>query len=106
MKGLLCNILQSKNSPNCSNHGISARYDKVILVDAQGPFEPNENTPAVRLGNNNRAYPLNEEGNENTVGPMFGGCFIWSSDSRFPSNQPIPLHDRWETQEQYNILST
>jgi hypothetical protein len=27
---------------------------------------------------------------------MFGGTFIYSSDSRFPSKYPIPLHDRVE----------
>jgi hypothetical protein len=27
---------------------------------------------------------------------MFGGTFIFSSDSRFPSHYPIPLHDRVE----------
>jgi hypothetical protein len=27
---------------------------------------------------------------------MFGGAFIWDSDSRFPAKYPIPLHDRIE----------
>ena len=39
------------------------------------------------------------------VGPMFGGNFVYTSDSRFPSDYPIPIHDRFETQEQYDQLS-
>lgn len=41
----------------------------------------------------------------NLLGPMFGGQFIYSSDSRFPSDQPIHIHDRFETQAQYDRLS-
>lgn len=29
---------------------------------------------------------------------MFGGNFVWSSDSRFPSRTPIKVHDRFEAQ--------
>lgn len=29
-------------------------------------------------------------------GPMFGGNFIYCSDSRFPNKYPIPVHDRFE----------
>ena len=36
---------------------------------------------------------------------MFGGNFVYTSDSRFPSDYPIPIHDRFETQEQYDQLS-
>ena len=39
---------------------------------------------------------------------MMGGCFVWSSDSRFSreyGDRPVPLHDRRETWEQYNALS-
>ena len=42
---------------------------------------------------------------EGKVGPMFGGNFIYTSDSRFPNDYPIPVHDRFETPEQAEILS-
>ena len=29
------------------------------------------------------------------AGPMFGGNFVYSSDSRLP-REPIPVHDRYE----------
>jgi hypothetical protein len=36
---------------------------------------------------------------------MFGGCFLWTSDGRFPSPHPIALHDRWESPELNEALS-
>lgn len=44
---------------------------------------------------------------EGFVGPMFGGNFVWSCDSRFSEvcHYPIPVHDRFETKELNNILS-
>lgn len=45
-----------------------------------------------------------------SVGYMFGGTYVCTSDSRynetFGFSYPLPLHDRTETQEQYNHLST
>jgi hypothetical protein len=35
-----------------------------------------------------------------------GGCFIWSCDARFPSRQPIPLHDRVERSHNPCSLTT
>ena len=52
-----------------------------------------------QVGDDFEVYP---KGN---VGYMFGGNFIHTSDSRIPNDYPIPIHDRQETQEQYNHLS-
>jgi hypothetical protein len=41
------------------------------------------------------ARPLNKDGTPRTGG-MFGGNYIESSDSRFPTTAPIPVHDRFE----------
>jgi hypothetical protein len=41
----------------------------------------------------------------NGVGPMFSGNFAYTSDSRFPANYPLPIHDRYETAEEYDRLS-
>ena len=41
---------------------------------------------------------------EGELGPMFGGNFIYSSDSRFPSDSPIKVFDRFESQKLYNEL--
>lgn len=105
MNGLLVNIFESKSSGNCSNGGISANAKNVILIDCDCDiFSTNENTPAVKivkrkLMHDNEyltAYPVDDKGNPITSG-MFGGSFIYSSDSRFPARYPVPLHDRFET---------
>ena len=48
---------------------------------------------------------------KHTLGPMFGGSFADTSDSTWADilgetvGRPIPIHDRFETQEQYDALS-
>jgi hypothetical protein len=41
-------------------------------------------------------YPIEDA--DGRVGPMFGGNFLWTSDSRFRRlfDGPIPIHDRFE----------
>lgn len=39
------------------------------------------------------------------IGWMAGGTFVYSSDSRFPNQYPLSLHDRTETAKQYERLS-
>jgi hypothetical protein len=113
MKGLLCFVY--KCPWDATNGGISSRCHQVTLVGL-GPegeiFEPTVEAPAVRLVRrrtslSNRVYlhaePVDKP--EGMVGPMAGGNFIYTSDSRFPCDYPISLHDRFETQAQYNALS-
>lgn len=107
MKGLLVNILESKSIGNCSNNGISSKTNNVILIDCECKvFSTDEKTPAVTIFKRTKylqdyfqeyltAYPVDENGNAIKSG-MFGGCFIYSSDSRFPAKYPVPLHDRFE----------
>jgi hypothetical protein len=103
MKGLTVDILKT-DGKSCSNFGISSRCDRATMI---GPeivelFEADEKRPAIRLVKRNlsdgvyiHAVPVGEF---KGTGPMFGGCFIYSSDSRFReiSKYPIPLHDRFE----------
>ena len=111
MKGLLCSILEDKRIGNCSNNGISNRFDQVILVGAgiAEIFEPSEDCPAVKLIRRNiggeylSVEPIDRD--ESKTPYMAGGAFIYSSDSRFPSSYPIPLHDRQETWSDYKMLS-
>ena len=104
IKGLLCNIYKSSYG-DASNNGLSSRYSQVILAGKGIPevFSPNETTPLVRLERRELShmdtpyltiYPWDGDTSE----LMFGGCFIYDSDSRFRkiSPYPIPLHDRRE----------
>lgn len=129
VKGLRADVLKHKGG-DCSNGGLSSRVDEVTIVglipdgesaarpmpeDAQ-VFEPSETAPPVVLvaktfsfgGPYVSARPA-EPGEG--VGPMMGGCYIASSDSRFSSTVAVltgdktigavPLHDRYESAAQY-----
>lgn len=115
MKGLRCSVYEDKSIGNCSNNGISARCKSVTLVGdgIPGIFESSESAPAVVLKKKNiggeylYAVPtdLVDDEREARLPVMFGGSFIYASDGRFPSRQPIPLHDRVESWDGYNFLS-
>lgn len=55
-----------------------------------------------------RAFVI-KDGKAKTTGGMFGGNFIYCSDSRFPKigdfSSPIPVHDRFEPQWISDMLS-
>jgi hypothetical protein len=109
-KGLICDVLRSSSYGDSTNGGVTARHNEVLLVGpgVDGPFEEDEaKRPTLKLVRRNifgrdymHAEPLNqtEEGN---VGWMAGGNFIYTSDSRFPNQYPISVHDRQETARQY-----
>ena len=108
-KGLLVSIYDSKDLGNCSNHGISATHSKAVLTGPGIPeiFKPHDDAPEVELhtGNLGHGFKAVPAKHGAGIGPMFGGAFIYSSDSRFPSKQPIALHDRWESAELNEMLS-
>ena len=117
-KGLICGILENKDIGNCSNNGISSRHDSVLVV-MDNPraqiFEEDPKRPTVKIVRRNifgkeyiHAEPVNQP-KEGNIGWIMGGCFITTSDSRFSnlvSPYPVPLHDRQETQEEYDMLSS
>lgn len=97
---------------DCSNGGISSRVDKVTIVNADGPFEPSEDAPAVELVAEKhfewatiRAVPVDAP-EDRRNGPMMGGAYVATSDSRFREAierlighgfyGAVALHDRWE----------
>ncbi len=104
-KGLLVDIMGT----DCTNGGITSKQKMAILVlpnRAIGPVETEGSDFPVltilqgRFGRLTIAVPADENGfpkypNRN---PMFGGHFIYSSDSRFSqiSDQPVHVHDRFE----------
>jgi hypothetical protein len=104
MKGLLVALYETKDRINCSNGGISSRCKNVLLVGIGIPeiLEESEEHPPVHIVEREvygekylTAYPI-EPCPSNKAGYMFGGTFIYSSDSRFPATYPVPLHDRTE----------
>ena len=113
MKGLLCTVLRNAQYGDGTNGGVSSTHASFILCGDGIPelFEATDDTPALILVRRTiageeylHAQPLRPEG-DRTIGPMFGGNFVTTSDSRFPQRYPIPVHDRFETPEDYERLS-
>lgn len=106
---------------DCTNGGISSRHKTLYLLceDQEKAQKEHWNwnevdetderlIKIVRSSPCGRPYvhaePVNDP-NKREIGYMFGGNFIYTSDGRFPETYPIPLHDRSETLEEYDILS-
>ena len=106
-----------------SNGGISSVHNEAILTNER--VLPEEikasGLPIIQvvkrygLGVNGGIYVHAEPVRsgcaiEKSIGPMAGGTFVFTSDSRYREitgvDYPISLHDRWETPEQYEALST
>ena len=115
-KGLIVNIYKTPLTAGCSNNGVSQFNDSAILIGPGIPeiFEAKENTLVLRLERGNlpgtvKIVPVNQP--PRSCGPMFGGAFVYTSDSRFSSavdklcgsqqSGAVPLHDRFETSEEY-----
>lgn len=105
MKGLIAYIY--KNGNDCTNGGISSKAQEVLVTGSGIPeiFEAN-GLPIVELKQGHfkdtcYASPIHAPG-----GGMFGGNFIYTSDSRFSEAVEriikqrfygaLPLHDRFE----------
>jgi hypothetical protein len=100
-----------------TNGGITSNVKSILLCTSkeEAVEEMKKGVPALYLENRNlshgmykTAYPGTSKPNGH-VGYMAGGNFVYTSDSRFSeyfgTSYPIPVHDRSETQEEYNILS-
>lgn len=100
-----------------------AGRSRVTVTNVPGPFEPTDAAPAARLtrgpGGDLILVPEltvvepspddDEKYGPALIGPMFGGTFATSSDSRFReasgTRAALPVHDRYETPEQYEGMS-
>ena len=100
-KGLVVNVLRNTLGDS-TNGGVSATNDTFVLtgegVDCQ-VFTPSEEMPELVLftrmmGDTEYLHAVPKELEHRHT--MFGGNFVYTSDSRFPSNQPIKIHDRVE----------
>lgn len=104
-KGMMVWTLRQPDR-DCTNKGVSSKFDTFILVGEGIPelFQATEEMPALylrkkRVSERKPEYlyviPADVE-NGYLAGVMFGGNFIYTSDSRFPNDYPIPVHDRRE----------
>lgn len=100
--GILAYVLRSCLGDR-TNGGITAKADRVLLVLPNGgPFTASElNIPAVYVKERkelskalNRDCTIVIPYGEKEGDFCMGGNFLWTCDSRFPSDRPIPIHDR------------
>jgi hypothetical protein len=120
VKCLMVDVLKHRGE-SAANGGISDEHDAVLLVCPDGPLEVDTDdprmVPVVQIVENAhgtiRAVPFPQHAG-GLVGPMMGGSYIASPDSRFGAvcrrRQPnfygaVALHDRYETKAEYEALS-
>lgn len=98
-----------RNGEDCTNGGISAKFDKVVLVGCGLPeiFEPREDLPALyvkeHMGDFIAEPELNSKSNYSA-----GGNFAYTCDSRFREalgGHPIRIHDRKWTEFDYKHMN-
>lgn len=108
-----------------SNGGISGRLDEIEVFSAETTNEEiaewcfNTNTPIEDVARLNKRMLWGEKHYyiepvmkpKGVIGPMFGGSFADTSDGIWAEilgekvGRAVPIHDRFETQEQYDLLS-
>lgn len=111
MKALPILVYRTNRLGDCTNGGISSRFDRLLLVCDDGFIDidadnPPDNLVVVisrRFGNEEYKY-IEPYAKPTHLGWMHGGNIAYTSDSRFPSEYPLCVHDRQETQEQYDAL--
>lgn len=119
------NVYRDSNGMDCTNNGASAKYEKLFLfAENTNPAEAAEfvdvNSDRVKAeqcfvvevlwrGQENeyrRAVPLFPR---RDAIHMAGGNWGYSCDERYRTISglayPISIHDRYETQEEYDMLS-
>lgn len=120
MKAISISVYVKKRGENdlffgdCTNGGISSKYNNLLLICDDGYIEIDENNipeNAVRIvtrtlwGKEYKHIEPLKQPNKGNIGWMNGGNVAYTSDSRFKSDYPLNIHDRQETQEQYDALS-
>jgi hypothetical protein len=103
-KGMLVSCYVNAELGNCCGpYGLSNRFKKFVLTGCGMPeiFSPSADAPEIKLVEwygFYKAVPVAKP-DGNLTGPMFGGAFVYTCDSRFSAitkGHPVPLHDRFE----------
>ena len=110
MRGINATVYRPAIGGDSSNGGLTSRHNRVTLIGEgiKADHSPTDECPAVILmtkGDYVYAQPV-EPVPQGHIGYMFGGNFIHTSDNRFPTRFAIPVHDRFDTPEAYDRLSS
>lgn len=105
------------NLGDCTNGGISSKYDRLLLVCEDGYVTIDEDNLPENLvkvvtrnlwGNEYKHIEPYAPTKKGYLGYMNGGNVAYCSDSRFDkiSQYPLCIFDRQETQEEYDLYSS
>lgn len=116
--GLIVNIYRDEYD---SHFNAFVGKSGVTVVNIPGPFEPTVERPAALLTTNALGSPIivpayvdsqgtyRELKREGVIGPMMGGTYAATSDSRFSEATKqygaVAIHDRFESPATYAALS-
>lgn len=110
-RGMLMFVYRTEGRDTTAG-GVTYMHDKVVLVGKGVPqiATPSKDAPAVYLDERDGRYdPIARPVDMKQGGTyMFGGNFIYTSDSRMSSingGHPIKVHDRFEDWETYDAMS-
>lgn len=120
MDAIHVDVYRAADGHDYTNDGVTSRHERVMMFynctreeaakccEAYGVNEDACIVLVKRILWGEKHYyvrPLVHRSDK--TGPMFGGNFVYSSDSRFAEaidarcSSPIPVHDRYETTEEY-----
>ena len=116
MKALPIYVYRNNRLGDCTNGGISSKYNELLLICDKGYINIDENNPPenlVKMVERNMwgttLYHIEPYAKPQHLGWMAGGNYAESSDSRFSDMinfyGAVSIHDRQETQEMYDLLS-
>lgn len=105
---LLVDVFRSAH--DCTNGGITSKHNSFWLLDVDESEPAQSKIPCLRVCYRPQfgfhVEPLIMP--QGMIGPMFGGNFVWTSDSRFTEKYgkgPLKVHDRFETARDFEVLS-
>jgi hypothetical protein len=116
IRAISLDVYSNELFKSCSNGGITERFNSILIEHPRGYINidtknPPENfcrviTRKIADYEYKHIEPVASVKPGN-VGYMDGGSFAHSSDARFYeiSKYPLAIHDRQETQKQYDLMS-
>lgn len=112
LRALPIRVYRDNGLGDSTNNGISSRYDELLLLCEDGHVIIDMDNPPENLVNIVERKLFGEiylhiepYARPQHIGWMYGGNIACTSDSRFKSRYPLKIHDRQETQKEYDMLS-
>lgn len=117
MKALPVEVFRTCKLGDCTNGGISAKHDELLILCNDGFIDVDDDNPPENVCKivhrflfGKDVYHVEPIQSPEEIGWMSGGNFAYSCDGRFSDlvggmYGAVSIHDRQETQEQYDALS-